>query len=91
MKDDTPLAVDMLPEIENWLEYMKEQLSKEVIEMIIDSLQNSIKGNLETMLLDKEREQFKGMGVNENLIPRKKQELFSEIDAKRNKLLAGLL
>jgi len=34
MEDDTPLAVDMLPEIENWLEYMKEQLNKEVIDLV---------------------------------------------------------
>ena len=34
MNDDTPLASDMLIQIENWLEYMNEQLDKEVIDLV---------------------------------------------------------
>jgi hypothetical protein len=34
MKEDTPLASDMLIQIENWLEYMKGQLDKEVIDLV---------------------------------------------------------
>jgi len=70
-------------------------LDKEVVVAILDSLQNSFTGELEKAQFDKEREQFGGMGVNEtlseNLISRKKEALFSEKDAKRYKLLAGLL
>jgi len=34
MNDDTPLASDMLLQIEDWLEYMNEQLDKEVIDLV---------------------------------------------------------
>lgn len=70
-------------------------MEKDVVVAILDSLQNSFKGELQKLSFDKEREQFSGMGVNEslneNLISRKKDVLFSDDDAKRFKLLAGLL
>jgi hypothetical protein len=34
MKEDTPLASDMLIQIKDWLEYMNDQLDKEVIDLV---------------------------------------------------------
>lgn len=69
-------------------------MEKDIIITILDSLQNNFKGELQKLSFDKEREQFSGMGVNEslneNLISRKKDMLFSDDDAKRFKLLAGI-
>ena len=34
MIDDTPLAIDMLIDITDWLEYMKAELEKEQIDLV---------------------------------------------------------
>lgn len=34
IEEDTPLAADMIPEIENWLTYIKGELENEVIDLV---------------------------------------------------------